>query len=126
MRQLGTTMGFNDSLWQRYPLGEHAASDPSARPAARRNPYWSPRPGTPAIYAARSLEALTKRGVLVLVCNVAATNVARGMAAATHADVDTVVADFRSNLVPGATLVPSGIFALIRAQNAGCAFMRAS
>jgi intracellular sulfur oxidation DsrE/DsrF family protein len=29
----------------------------------------------------------------------------------------------KANLIPGAIIVPSGIFALIRAQNAGCAFM---
>jgi intracellular sulfur oxidation DsrE/DsrF family protein len=28
--------------------------------------------------------------------------------------------------VPGAILVPSGIYALIRAQNAGCAYMQGS
>jgi hypothetical protein len=36
---------------------------------------------------------------------------------------DEVRAELRANLVPGAILVPSGIYALIRAQNAGCAFM---
>jgi intracellular sulfur oxidation DsrE/DsrF family protein len=38
-------------------------------------------------------------------------------------DVEEVQKDVRANLVPGAILVPSGIYALIRAQNAGCAYM---
>jgi intracellular sulfur oxidation DsrE/DsrF family protein len=33
------------------------------------------------------------------------------------------MAEARANLIPGAIVVPSGIYALIRAQNAGCAFM---
>jgi len=39
-------------------------------------------------------------------------------------DVEETRNQVRTGLVPGAILVPSGIFALIRAQNAGCAFMR--
>jgi len=39
---------------------------------------------------------------------------------------DEVRAEARANLIPGAILVPSGIYALIRAQNAGCAFMPGS
>jgi intracellular sulfur oxidation DsrE/DsrF family protein len=37
--------------------------------------------------------------------------------------VDEVRAEFRANLVPGATLVPNGVYGVIRAQNAGCAYM---
>jgi intracellular sulfur oxidation DsrE/DsrF family protein len=47
----------------------------------------------------------------------------RGLAKATQQNVDEVVKDLKANLVAGAILVPSGIYALIRAQNAGCAFM---
>jgi intracellular sulfur oxidation DsrE/DsrF family protein len=42
----------------------------------------------------------------------------------TGRDVEEVRKEVRENLVPGAIAVPSGIFALIRAQNAGCAFMQ--
>jgi intracellular sulfur oxidation DsrE/DsrF family protein len=38
-------------------------------------------------------------------------------------DPEAVKAEWRENLIPGAILVPSGIYALIRAQNASCAFM---
>ncbi len=36
----------------------------------------------------------------------------------------SAAAELDANLVSGAILVPSGIYALIRAQNAGCAFMQ--
>ena len=71
------------------------------------------------------LETLMARGTIVLVCNVAAGNVGSALARATGKDVEEVRADVRRNLVPGAILVPTGVFALIRAQNAGCAFLRA-
>jgi intracellular sulfur oxidation DsrE/DsrF family protein len=48
----------------------------------------------------------------------------RGLAEQNKLDAETVQADLKANLIPGAILVPSGIYALIRAQNAGCAFMQ--
>ena len=41
-------------------------------------------------------------------------------------DVEQVRSEVRAGLVPGATLMPTGIFALVRAQNAGCAYMKGS
>jgi hypothetical protein len=55
--------------------------------------------------------------------SLALNDVGRRLAAQTKRGVDEVQKELRANLVPGAILVPSGIYALIRAQNAGCAFM---
>lgn len=123
MRQLGTAMGINDAMWERYPIDDRKKNDPS-KPPAKRNPYWAIRPDRSPEENASQLESLTKRGAIVLVCNIALTNVARAMARATEKNPDEVVAEFKQNLIPGATLVPSGVFAMARAQNAGCAYMR--
>jgi intracellular sulfur oxidation DsrE/DsrF family protein len=125
MRQLGTAMGINDAMWERYPIDDRNKNDSTKTPA-QRNPYWASRPDRSPQENSSQLEPLTKRGVIVLVCNVALTNVARAMARATDKNADEVVAEFRKNLIPGATLVPSGVFGMVRAQNAGCAYMRAS
>jgi hypothetical protein len=37
-----------------------------------------------------------------------------------------VQSEVRAGLVPGAILMPTGVFALVRAQNAGCAYMKGS
>jgi len=73
-----------------------------------------------------ALESLHGRGLISLVCNVALGNWARGRAERTKRDPESVVAEARANLIPGAILVPSGIYGLIRAQNAGCAYMPGS
>jgi len=54
---------------------------------------------------------------------VALSNLASRTARKLQRDAEAVKAEWRENLIPGAILVPSGIYALIRAQNAGCAFM---
>jgi hypothetical protein len=61
--------------------------------------------------------------MISLVCNVSLGNMGRRFADQTKGNVEEVQAELRANLVPGAIVVPSGIYALIRAQNAGCAFM---
>ena len=38
--------------------------------------------------------------------------------------VEQVQAEFRAELVPGAIVMPNGIFSLVRAQNAGCAYLK--
>lgn len=50
---------------------------------------------------------------------------ARKGAAGWEADMALVALQRRGliSLIPGAILVPSGIYGLIRAQNAGCAYM---
>jgi len=123
-RRLGTSMAFNDLLWQRYAIGEDAKiSDPATHSPATRNVFWREREGASPQEAATKLETLHQRGLISLVCNFAANNWSRRMAERTHRAADEVFGEVRANLVPGAILVPSGIYALIRAQNAGCAYM---
>ena len=125
IRQLGIPMALKDELWERYAIGtDSKINDPVTKAPARRNPFYRPAPGTSPDLAASMLENLTARGLIVLVCNRAAMNFASGFAEKTKRNIEEVRADVRLGLVPGALLMPDGIFALIRAQNAGCAFMR--
>ncbi|HEY6808273.1 MAG TPA: twin-arginine translocation signal domain-containing protein [Gemmatimonadales bacterium] len=125
MRQLGQVMGFTDDLWDRYAIGaERQVMDPLTKQPARRNPWAKAQAGDPDWARESKLDALRARGAIFLVCNRASMNWAASAAERTHTDPEKVRADVRSGLVPGATLMPSGIFALVRAQNAGCAYMR--
>src|SRR2546429_379734 len=90
----------------------------------RRNPFWSAPAASPRAHDRSTLDALLGRGATLLVCNIAAMNWAARLAQKLERDVEETRNQVRNGLVPGAILVPSGIFALIRAQNAGCAFMR--
>jgi len=127
MRQLGQVMAFNDDLWNRYGIGEdRKVNDPLTKQPARRNPYLKVMPGEPDWAAGSKLESLHARGAIFLVCNRASMNFAAGAAERTKKDVEQVRNDVRNGLVPGATLMPTGVFALVRAQNAGCAYMKGS
>lgn len=124
-RRGGTPIVFNDALWDRFPIGEQTKqTDDATKAPLRRNPFYEPRAGASAEHAATKLATLQKRGVIAVVCNIAANNWARTLADATKRDVAEVKKEVFANLVPGTIVVPSGVFALMRAQNAGCAYMR--
>lgn len=126
-RRLGTPMAVNDHLWQSYAIGEDLKlKDPDTHAFATRNVFWKAQKGATGWEAEMALESLQHRGLISLVCNVALGNWARGWAQRAKRDPESVVAEARANLIPGAILVPSGIYGLIRAQNAGCAYMPGS
>jgi intracellular sulfur oxidation DsrE/DsrF family protein len=124
-RRLGTVMALNDMLWEKYAIGEDRKVNDSATHApAKRNVFWKAAPGASPETSGDKIETLQKRGMISLVCNIAAMNVGYSLAQKSGRDVEEVRQEVRANLVPGAILVPSGIYALIRAQNAGCAYMQ--
>ena len=124
-RRGGTPIVFNDTLWEHFPVGEQTKqTDDATKAPMRRNPFYEPRAGASKEHSATRLATLQKRGVIALVCNIAANNWAATLADATKRDVAEVKKEVFANLTPGTIVVPSGVFALMRAQNAGCAYMR--
>ncbi|MFI5232500.1 MAG: hypothetical protein ACHQSE_08300 [Gemmatimonadales bacterium] len=124
-RRLGTIMALNDAMWAKYTIGEsRKVTDFATRAPALRNVFWQAAPGASPEAAAEKISTLRSRGLISLVCNIALGNVASGFAERTKRDTESVQAEVRANLIPGAIIVPSGIFGLIRAQNAGCAYMQ--
>jgi intracellular sulfur oxidation DsrE/DsrF family protein len=127
MRQMGQVMAFNDMMWEKYGIGEERkVNDPVTKQPARRNPWAKTNPGDPEWAVASKLDTLRARGAIFLVCNRASMNWASSTAERMKLDVEVVKNDVRNNLVPGAILMPTGVFALVRAQNTGCAYMRGS
>ena len=121
MRQLGTPLALSDAIWDKFKLGEELKiTDRETKAPARRNPFFRSRGGA----SDNSLETLRTRGTILLLCNIAMNNWSARHAQMVSRPVDEVRAEVAANLVPGTIVVPSGIFGIIRAQNAGCAFMR--
>jgi intracellular sulfur oxidation DsrE/DsrF family protein len=102
MRGNGVHMAFGDATWEKYGL---AARLKTRGPA---NPF------------ARQLAALRQRGAILLACNLAASYYAMAIAQAAGVDAGVVQTDVRENLIAGALLMPSGVFAVLRAEQAGC------
>jgi hypothetical protein len=108
MRHRGVIMAFNDAMWEKYGIG----GEFKIANAEKKNPWTS------------ELATLRGRGATLIACNLAATRQAREFAKRLNLDADEVKKDLYANFVPGIIVQTSGVFATIRAQEAGCAFMK--
>lgn len=126
LRHFAAAMAQRDAMWERYGIGEErTVTDPDTKAPAKKNPFLRPSPSAKESWELNSkIEPLVARGVIFLVCNRATMGLASSLAKRVNKPVDEVKEDLRTNVVPGAILMPNGIFALVRAQNAGCAFFR--
>jgi hypothetical protein len=123
IRSSATAAALMDGAWERFGLGGDAGVlDPDTKESARRNPFWRRAKDAPA--GMPDLAELMDRGAIALVCDFALGHIAGRVARRTGRDQGEVQAELRSSCVPGSFVVPSGIFGLARAQNAGCAFVR--
>lgn len=114
-----------DRLWERYALGaEYNIKDPHTHSLATRNPFWHRAPSPAPGITLPSMADLLERGAIVLVCDFAMGHLSRRLATKSGRSQQDVHAELRQGLIPQAYAVPSGIFGLARAQNAGCAYMR--
>ena len=129
LRHAATVMAMNDLLWEKFGLGERSKTkDPLTGKDSIRNPFV--RVGkdekNPIVSPAAALESLLASGAVLLACNKAAMKVANQMAAKLGRDPEEVRAEVRNNIVPGVLLQPSGIYAVLRAQDVGCAFIKST
>ncbi|MDB4914444.1 MAG: hypothetical protein JWM95_2088 [Gemmatimonadetes bacterium] len=129
MRHEATVMAFNDALWEKYSIGEYRkVTDPRTKKDAVRNPFThiDKDEKNALVTAQASFESLRAMGAVFLVCNKAAMRTAGVFAQKLGIDVETVRNDIRNGLVPGAVLQPSGIYAVLRAQDVGCTFIKST
>lgn len=122
---------FQDSLWEKYKFGEtFKANDPATKAAALRNPFSNPKEGeykVPGVGAiAIGIAQLQASGVMFCVCNTAMTKLSAVLGANTNVDPAEVKKELMAGILPGIQVVPSGVWALGRAQERGCAYCFAS
>ena len=91
-----------------------------------RNPFASPKPDeykVPGVGAiAIGINELQASGVLFCVCNMAITKTISVLGTTLNADPAEIRKDLLSGLLSGIQLVPSGVWALGRAQERGCGY----
>jgi intracellular sulfur oxidation DsrE/DsrF family protein len=111
---------YNDSMWTKYKLGQvFSFKDPTGNIVttnifyhARSQPVTTADPNDPAsMYQDGTLEALQRRGLIVMVCHTAAAEQARSLIDAGVVPAGTAVEDvlreLLANVVAGVTIVPS-------------------
>ena len=121
----------NDAVWAHYPfIGKKMTKlkDPTTGQWALRNPFLNAQKDDKYAYVwpDGGLDNLISLGAIVLACNLALGGFAGQIAERAKQPKDAVHAELVAGLVPGVKLVPSGIFGVIRAEQGGCAYIRAT
>ncbi|HEU4633261.1 MAG TPA: hypothetical protein VFS22_04705 [Flavisolibacter sp.] len=135
LRHAAIPYAFEDRLWAKYNFGEFfkagelgpvfkAADYKTA--AAVRNPFWKPKMGdfeVPGLGpVAIGVNDLQEKGVMFCVCNAAITVYSAVVAQSMNMKAEDVKKDWVAGLLPGIQIVPSGVWAVGRAQEHGCAY----
>ncbi len=125
LRHTGIMLAMRESFWQQYGVGKaKSAMHPVAMTPTDHNPALLS--DVPAPFDSLALDKLIARGGIVLGCNLAFDEPIGMIKAKDGLSDEAARARAIEMLVPGVILQPSGIFAVIRAQEAGCQYVRAS
>jgi len=127
IRHEAVPFALGNNLWKKYKLGEASkVTDPETKAPAVRNIFWQPKPGDfvlPGLGDAHvGINQLQAQGVMFFACGAALMSMSAGVAQQTHQDPKVVLKEFMTSVLPGVRVVPSGVWALGRAQEHGCAY----
>jgi len=127
LRHDGIPYAFEDRIWAKYNFGElFKIEDEQTKKPVNRNAFWKPAKGTYKIPGFGVVEIgineLQDSGVQFVVCNAAMTVYSAVCAEKMKMDAAVVKKDWESGLLPGITIVPSGLWAVGRAQENKCAY----
>ena len=127
LRHDGIPYAMENRLWEKYKFGElFKINDEKTKAPSIRNMFWQPAPGdfkVPGIgEVAIGINELQASGVMFCVCDMALTVFSAVAAQNMNMEAAAVKKDWVSGLLPGIQIVPSGVWAVGRAQEHGCAY----
>ena len=127
LRHDAIPFALQDSMWAKYKLGEmFKIDDPQTKAAAVRNPFWKPKPddfSAPGIGVVQlGIPQLQTEGIMFCACGMAITVYSAVAAGNTKQDPATVKKEWLDNLIAGIPAMPSGVWAVGRAQEHGCGY----
>ncbi len=123
LRHKAVGLALNDAMWEKYKFGEaFKINDSMAKAPAIRNiynvatePFWTSK-------GIEGIKELSARGVMFCVCDMALTNQSGNFAKSMNLKPEDVKSEWMNNLLPGVQPVPSGVWAIGRAQEKGCGY----
>lgn len=128
LRHNAIVLSMTQAFWDEYAIGRaKSVTHPLTLQPTDRNPaLLAEADGVPAPFSAFALPAFIARGGIVLACNLAFADCVGLVKARHNLSDDAARARALQSLVPGVILQPSGVFAAVRAQQAGAVYVRAS
>jgi intracellular sulfur oxidation DsrE/DsrF family protein len=126
LRHHAIPFALKDELWEKYNLGEtFNITDSRTKGPALRNPYYKIEAGDLPIDGIDGIRALQDRGAMFCVCDLALTVYSSFTARAMELNPEEVKKDWEAGVLPDIQIVPSGVWALGRAQENGAGYIYA-
>ena len=129
LRHNAFAYALQDSLWAKYKFGEmFKITDPEEKApnVACRNPFWKPKPddfSAPGVgNVTLGIPELQSMGIMFCVCGMALTVYSAVVAGKTNQQAADVRKEWIAGLIPGIPVMPSGVYAVGRAQEHGCGY----
>ena len=129
LRHNGIALAMQQSFWDKYGLGKlKNVTHPVTEEPTTGNPalFSSARNEVPAQFDDFALDRFIGRGGIVLACNLALQDMIGLVQKGDGVSADEARTRAVAALVPGVILQPSGVFAVLRAQDVGCKYIMAS
>lgn len=123
-RHFAMPLLLNDSVWAKYQIAELiGVTDPKTNAPAKRNIFRDAILLHPGLtYEELMRPQAGKATVIVTACSVALNALSGMVAGKMGMSAEVAKADWTAGLMPGVVLVPSGVYAISRAQEAGCTY----
>jgi len=126
LRHNAIPFAIKDDVWDKYKFGEmFNITDNTTQAPAVRNPYYQPKDGDYPMPGIDGIKQLQDRGALFCVCDLALTVFSNFAAQNSGKSPEAIKADWVAGILPGIQVVPSGVWALGRAQEYGCGYIYA-
>jgi hypothetical protein len=129
LRHNGIALAMQQSFWDKYGVGKiKNVTHPLTLEPTNRNPALlsSATDGIPAQFDSFALPKFIERGGIALACNLAFQDCVDLVTKNDKVDAAEARKRAIAAMVPGVVLQPSGVFAAVRGQEAGCVYVRAS
>lgn len=127
LRHDAIPFALESQLWEKYKLGQFfKVDDPETKAPSSRNMFWQPKqdaftvPGVGPVEI--GINQLQDHGVMFCACNMALTVMSAVAAQNMKMDATAVYNEWKAGVLPGIQIVPSGVWAVGRAQEHGCAY----
>jgi hypothetical protein len=126
LRHNAIPYALKDELWAKYNLGEvFNVDDPKTSSKAKRNSVYAPGEGDFPLPAIEGIKGQMERGAMFCVCELAIAVYSGAVAGGLGLDAEAVKKEWIAGVHPGIQVVPSGVWALGRAQEHGCGYIYA-
>jgi hypothetical protein len=120
LRHHGFALAMSDAYWQKYEVAKEFKISDDDGNLLKSNPVGETAKGP------NTVAGFVESGGIVLACNVAFGAVLGTLRRKEKISREEAEKLGRSYLLPGVILQPSGVFAALRAQEAGCSYILAS